>query len=100
MWAGDRHRAPRRPRIVAARAPRAGTPGAGRIHAAARRAASSPAGIRPAAVMRAPYRVVVITGASSGLGAALARSYAGPQTALGLLGRDRDRLAATAADCR
>lgn len=51
-------------------------------------------------MMRAPYRVVVITGASSGLGAALARSYAGPQTALGLVGRNRERLAATAALCR
>ena len=50
--------------------------------------------------MRAPYRVVVITGASSGLGAALALSYAGPQTALGLIGRDPERLAATASSCR
>jgi len=50
--------------------------------------------------MRAPYRVVVITGASSGLGAALAASYAGPQTALGLIGRNEERLAATAALCR
>jgi short-subunit dehydrogenase len=50
--------------------------------------------------MRAPYRVVVITGASSGLGAALAASYAGPQTALGLIGRNPERLAATVATCR
>ncbi len=50
--------------------------------------------------MRAPYRVVVITGASSGLGAALAAAYAGPQTALGLIGRNPERLAATAAVCR
>ena len=50
--------------------------------------------------MRAPYRVVVITGASSGLGAALAAAYAGPQTALGLIGRDPERLAATASICR
>ncbi len=50
--------------------------------------------------MRAPYRVVVITGASSGLGAALARSYAGPQGVLGLIGRNAERLAATAAACR
>ncbi len=50
--------------------------------------------------MRAPYRVVVITGASSGLGAALALSYAGPQTALGLIGRNRERLLATEAACR
>jgi short-subunit dehydrogenase len=50
--------------------------------------------------MRAPYRVVVITGASSGLGAALALSYAGPQTALGLIGRNPERLAVTASVCR
>ena len=50
--------------------------------------------------MRAPYRVAVITGASSGLGAALALSYAGPQTALGLIGRNRERLAATEGLCR
>jgi short-subunit dehydrogenase len=46
------------------------------------------------------YRVVVITGASSGLGAALARSYAGPGVVLGLLGRNEERLAATADACR
>ena len=50
--------------------------------------------------MRAPYRAVVITGASSGLGAALARAYAGPETALGLIARNPERLAATAAACR
>jgi len=50
--------------------------------------------------MRAPYRVVAITGASSGLGAALALSYAGPQTVLGLVARNRERLAATEAACR
>jgi short-subunit dehydrogenase len=50
--------------------------------------------------MRAPYRVVAITGASSGLGAALAASYAGPRTALGLIGRNPERLAATATVCR
>jgi short-subunit dehydrogenase len=50
--------------------------------------------------MRAPYRVVVITGASSGLGAALAAAYAGPQTVLGLIGRNPERLAATAEICR
>jgi short-subunit dehydrogenase len=50
--------------------------------------------------MRAPYRVAAITGASSGLGAALAALYAGPQTALGLIGRNPERLAATAAACR
>jgi short-subunit dehydrogenase len=51
-------------------------------------------------MMRAPYRVVVITGASSGLGAALAASYAGPRTVLGLIGRNPERLAATASLCR
>ena len=50
--------------------------------------------------MRAPFRAIVVTGASSGLGAALALAYAGPQTALGLVGRDPERLAATEAACR
>ncbi len=50
--------------------------------------------------MRAPYRVVVITGASSGLGASLAALYAGPQIVLGLIGRNRERLDATAEACR
>jgi short-subunit dehydrogenase len=49
--------------------------------------------------MRAPFGVVLITGASSGLGAALAQAYAGPQTALALLGRDRLRLETTARAC-
>ena len=44
-------------------------------------------------------RSVVITGASSGLGAALAVSYAAPGMRLGLVGRDAPRLAATAARC-
>src|SRR5690242_18611883 len=50
--------------------------------------------------MLAPYRVVAITGASSGLGAALARSYAGPGVVLGLVARNSERLAGTAATCR
>jgi short-subunit dehydrogenase len=50
--------------------------------------------------MRAPYRVAVITGASSGLGAALATAYAGPQLQLGLLGRNHRRLAETAHACQ
>jgi short-subunit dehydrogenase len=50
--------------------------------------------------MRAPFSAVIITGASSGLGAALARAYAGPQVALGILGRDRQRLEATAQACQ
>lgn len=43
---------------------------------------------------------VVITGASSGIGQALARLYARPGATLGLLGRNRDRLTATAEQCR
>jgi short-subunit dehydrogenase len=50
--------------------------------------------------MQAPFRVAVITGASSGLGASLAVAYAGPQVALGLVGRDRERLAGVADACR
>ena len=50
--------------------------------------------------MRAPFSVVIITGASSGLGASLARAYAAPNVALGLLGRDRQRLEATAQVCK
>lgn len=43
---------------------------------------------------------ILITGASSGLGAALARAYAGPNRTLILWGRDRARLEETAAACR
>jgi NAD(P)-dependent dehydrogenase (short-subunit alcohol dehydrogenase family) len=49
--------------------------------------------------MRAPFRTVLVTGASSGLGAALAQAYAAPGVALGLVGRDMARLAATARAC-
>lgn len=42
-------------------------------------------------------RRVFITGASTGIGAALARHYAGPETELGLLARRQDLLAALAA---
>jgi short-subunit dehydrogenase len=42
---------------------------------------------------------ILITGASGGLGAALARCYAGPGRTLVLHGRDQARLAALAADC-
>lgn len=44
-------------------------------------------------------RHVVISGASRGLGAALARRWAGPGVRLGLIGRDAAGLASTAADC-
>jgi len=49
--------------------------------------------------MRGPFSAVIITGASSGLGAALARAYARPQVALGLVARDRQRLEATGRAC-
>ncbi|MBM3601795.1 MAG: SDR family NAD(P)-dependent oxidoreductase [Alphaproteobacteria bacterium] len=45
-------------------------------------------------------RSILITGASGGIGAALARGYASPGIALALGGRDGDRLARVAADCR
>lgn len=48
---------------------------------------------------RAP-RSILITGASSGIGAALAEAYAGPQVQLALCGRDAARLAAVAGRCR
>src|SRR5262249_13175238 len=50
--------------------------------------------------MRAPFHAVVITGASSGLGADLARAYAGARTVLGLLGRNQHRLDDTAQACK
>jgi short-subunit dehydrogenase len=43
---------------------------------------------------------IVITGASSGLGAGLAKSYAAPGVTLGLVGRDIPRLTAVAETCR
>jgi short-subunit dehydrogenase len=46
------------------------------------------------------FRAVLITGASSGLGAALAKRFAGAGVTLGLIGRDAARLEATAAACR
>src|SRR5579859_2125613 len=45
-------------------------------------------------------RHILITGASSGIGAALARRYARPDARLALGGRDRARLDAVAAVCR
>jgi short-subunit dehydrogenase len=43
---------------------------------------------------------IVITGASSGLGAGLARAYAAPRRVLGLIGRNAVRLAEVAEACR
>lgn len=45
-------------------------------------------------------RSVVITGASSGIGAALARAYAGPGVLLALNGRNDERLSQVAESCR
>jgi short-subunit dehydrogenase len=45
-------------------------------------------------------RSILITGASSGIGAALAERYAAPQTHLALCGRDAARLAAVSERCR
>lgn len=48
---------------------------------------------------RAPAHVL-ITGASSGIGAALARAYAGPGIRLALFGRDESRVREVAEACR
>jgi short-subunit dehydrogenase len=45
-------------------------------------------------------KIILITGASSGIGAALARYYAGPGISLHISGRDQDRLRETATQCR
>ncbi|WP_186136329.1 SDR family NAD(P)-dependent oxidoreductase [Burkholderia gladioli] len=45
-------------------------------------------------------RHMVITGASAGLGRALALAYARPGVTIGLIGRDRERVEAAAAACR
>jgi short-subunit dehydrogenase len=49
---------------------------------------------------QAAPRSILITGASSGIGAALARAYAGPGIHLALTGRDGTRLAAVVEGCR
>lgn len=49
---------------------------------------------------RPPVQTVVITGASAGLGAALAEKYAAPDRRLILIARDAARLDAVAAACR
>lgn len=46
-----------------------------------------------------PPSTILITGASSGIGAALARRYAGPGRRLALHGRDQGRLEAVAEQC-
>ena len=46
------------------------------------------------------FRCIVITGASSGIGEALALDYAAPGIALGLSGRDSARLGKIAEACR
>ena len=46
------------------------------------------------------FSSIVITGASSGIGEALALDYARPGVALALTGRDAGRLEAVAAACR
>ena len=47
-----------------------------------------------------PPRSILITGASSGLGEALAKAYAGPGVTLALSGRDGPRLEAVTEACR
>ena len=55
---------------------------------------------RPTAPFPNLFRHVVVTGASTGIGAALARIYAAPEIRLSLLARDLKRLEILAEDCR
>jgi len=48
----------------------------------------------------ASFKSILITGASSGLGGALARAYARPGVTLGLIGRSQDKLDKVAEACR
>ena len=50
--------------------------------------------------MTQTFASIVITGASSGIGEALAVDYAAPGVALALNGRDAGRLESVAAACR
>ena len=50
--------------------------------------------------MQVPARSILITGASAGLGAALALAYAAPGVRLGLVARSQERLDAVASACR
>lgn len=52
------------------------------------------------AAKRPEPKSILITGGSSGLGAALARSYAAPGVSLALTGRNVERLTEVAKDCR
>ena len=45
-------------------------------------------------------RSILLTGASSGIGAALAREFAGPNTSIFLSARNEERLSAVAAQCK
>lgn len=55
--------------------------------------------MRYSGVMAKNFRNILLTGAGSGLGAALARRYAAPGVRLLLVGRDETRLTEIAADC-
>jgi short-subunit dehydrogenase len=57
-------------------------------------------GLRPNCIKATMPRTIVITGASSGIGRALALHYAVEGRTLGLLGRDPDRLGEVAGACR